>query len=55
MDTRRGIRRGLGRARLRGRDAWEDLRLEFRHARRQLKRAGRRGRLAIGDREPVAS
>jgi hypothetical protein len=55
LDTRRDIRRGLRRARLRGHDAWADLRLEFRHARRQLKRARRRGQLAVEDLEPVDS
>jgi hypothetical protein len=29
--------------------------LEFRHARRQLKRARRRGQLAVEDLEPVGS
>jgi hypothetical protein len=37
--------------RLRGADAWEDLRLELRHARRQLKRARRRAQLAAADRD----
>jgi hypothetical protein len=55
VDTRRELRRGLRRARLRGHDAWADLRLEFRHARRQLKRARRRGRLAVEDLQPVDS
>src|SRR5687767_1367703 len=49
-DTRRSIGRGLRRARLEGRDAWEDLRIELRHARRQLKRARRRAQLAVKDR-----
>jgi gas vesicle protein len=52
-DTRRSLRRGLKRAHVRGSDAWEDLRLELRHARRRLKRAGRRTRLAAEDIEPV--
>lgn len=41
-DTRRGIRRGFRRAGLRGRDAWADLRLELKRARRELLRARRR-------------
>lgn len=54
LDTRRDIRRGLRRAGLRGHDAWADLRLEFRHARSQLKRARRRGHLAVEDlQQPV--
>lgn len=45
-DTRRMMQRGMRRAGLRSRDAWEDLRVELQHARRQLKRARRRARLA---------
>jgi len=50
-DTRRAIGRGMRRARLGGHDAWEDLRLELRHARRLLKRARRRAELSVKDRE----
>lgn len=53
LDIRRKIQRGARRAGLRGRDAWEDLRVELRHARRQLKRARRRAELAVEDREVV--
>src|SRR5687768_4743948 len=48
-DTRRLIRRGMRRVGLRSHDAWEDLRIELQHARRQLKRARRRARLATVD------
>ncbi len=41
-DTRRVIRRGFRRAGLRGRDAWADLRLELKRARRELRRARKR-------------
>jgi gas vesicle protein len=47
-DTRRLLRRGMRRVGLRSHDAWEDLRLELQHARRQLKRARRRAKLAVG-------
>lgn len=38
-DTRRLIRRKVRKLRGRGEDAWDDLRLELRKARRQLRRA----------------
>ena len=44
-DTRYGLKRGLRRVGRRGRTAWDDLREEFRHARRQLQRARRRARM----------
>jgi len=44
-DTRRMLRRGMRRVGVRGHDAWEDLRIELQHARRQMKRARRRARL----------
>jgi gas vesicle protein len=47
--TRHRLRRGMRRAGLRGRDAWADLRVELRHATRQLKRARRRAKLAAAD------
>lgn len=50
-DIRRTLGRGMRRTQLRGRDAWEDLRLELNHARRQLKRARRRAKLAVTDAE----
>ncbi|MEX2152272.1 MAG: YtxH domain-containing protein [Gemmatimonadaceae bacterium] len=50
QDIRRSIGRGMRRTRLSGHDAWEDLRLELRHARRQLKRARRRAELAVRER-----
>jgi len=53
LETRRSIARRARRMRLRGADAWEDLRLELRHARRQLKRARRRAQLAVADRDVV--
>ena len=53
-DTRRTLRRGMRRAGLRGRDAWDDLRLELQHARRQLKRVRRRARLAVSDKDVTA-
>ena len=40
-DTRRMLRRGLRKAGNRGRDAWDDLRYELLHARRELRRARR--------------
>ena len=43
-DTRHDLSRRLRRARRRGRDAWEDLRYELGHARRQLNRKLRRDR-----------
>ena len=46
-DTRRMLRRGMRRAGLRSHDAWEDLRIELLHARRQMKRARRRAKLAV--------
>lgn len=56
-DTRRGLRqglrRGLRRAGLRGIDAWEDLRIELRHARRRLRRARRSGQLAAQDADAI--
>jgi hypothetical protein len=51
VETRRDLRRRARQMRLRGADAWEDLRLELRHARRQLKRARRRAQLAAADRD----
>ena len=45
VDTRRVLKRGMRRARLRSRDAWADLRLELLHARRELKRAKRRAKI----------
>lgn len=51
VDARRDLSRGARRVRLGGRDAWADLRLELQHARRQLKRARRRAKLAVEDRE----
>jgi gas vesicle protein len=53
LDTRRDVSRGWRRVRRRGQDAWDDLRLELGHARRQLKRARRRTQLAIADRDVV--
>jgi gas vesicle protein len=50
-DTRRNLRRGLRRAGLRGHDAWDDLRLELRRARRQLKRARRARQVNLEERE----
>ena len=48
-ETRHKVRRGMRRVGVDSRDAWEDLRLELRHARRQLKRVRRRARLAAAD------
>lgn len=45
-DTRRVLKRSFRRVGLRGKDAWEDLRLELRRARRELRRARKRGQLA---------
>lgn len=39
VDTRWRVQRGLRRARLRGGDAWDDLRFELRRARRRLRRS----------------
>lgn len=49
-DTRRVIRRGLRRAGHRGRDAWADLQLELKRARRELRRARRRRDLEAAER-----
>ena len=46
-DTRRMLRRGMRRVGVRGHDAWEDLRIELQHARRQMKRARRRAKLGV--------
>lgn len=48
-ETRGDIRRGARRLRHRGAEAWEDLRLELRHALRQLRRARRRARQAAAE------
>jgi gas vesicle protein len=45
-DTRRVLKRGFRRAGIRGKDAWEDLRLELKRARRELRRARKRGEIA---------
>jgi gas vesicle protein len=53
-DTRGLLGRGLRRAGSRGRDVWEDLSLELRKARRQLRRARRlKQELAAGTEEVV--
>jgi hypothetical protein len=40
-DTRRRVARSLSRARLRGADAWDDLRFELGRAKRRFTRSGR--------------
>jgi gas vesicle protein len=52
IDTRRRMGRSARRAGLRGRDAWEDLRLELLRARRKLKRARRRAETALEEQAP---
>lgn len=48
-DTRHRLKRGLRRIGNRGRDAWDDLRLELRRARRQLRRARRLRQQVAGE------
>ena len=53
QESRRRLRRGFRRARLRGLDAWDDLGVEFLRARRKLRRARRRATMAVDDVEDV--
>jgi gas vesicle protein len=48
-DTRRVLRSRFRRAGIRGQDAWADLRLELKRARRELRRARERRELAAAE------